>query len=241
MVEDKINKTLADLFTPNPEILNVPPPGGNTKTGELSKISLLFLDVDGVLNGTYSQIVHGTLPHPDSGSPHKGFVYGEEAIDKVAASLINMVCKATGSLIVISSAWRIGFTMEDLRTMMGTLGIDTSLIIGRTDTLHYEEKNRGNQIERFLKDVVTPEGRELMYKHNRLGEWVKFEEKVDVTTYAIVDDDNDMLESQIDNFVQTTFLDGLKLSHVLRLGQILANDDEFYINRLAGAPVRPLW
>ncbi len=240
--DDLISKTLSDLFVPNPDLLINTPIIRNAKTGELSKISLLFLDVDGVLNGHYSQIVYKTLPFPDSGNSVDGYVIDAHATDITAAKLINQVCEVTGALIVISSAWRVGFDMETLRTMMGTLGINKDLIIGKTDTMHTGDKARGEQIDRFLKGIVTKEGRDTLYKHGHLGEWVKFEDQVTVSTYAIVDDDGDMLESQLGNFVQTTFMDGLCCSHAIELGKILSNDETFYLERLGGGPKRgPLW
>lgn len=242
-LETGITKAIKDLFVPNPSILMTPPPTRNPETGALSKLNLLFLDIDGVLNGSYTQAAFETLPFPDSGNKEAGYVYDAHAADIIAAKLINQLCKSTGALIVLSSSWRIGFSMEQIPTMLETLGIDPSYVIGRTDTLHESGMTlvRGNQVQRFLDDIITVEGRERMFKYDMLGNGVKFEDKVVVQTYAIVDDDDDFLESQKGNFVKTTFLEGLQMIHIFALGRILSNDETFYQNHLN--PVKPnsLW
>lgn len=234
--ETAISNALKNLFVPNPALLNVTPPPSNPETGELSALNLFFLDVDGVLNGAYIQAAFATLPFPDVDSS-TGYVHDAHAIDPIAPKLINLLCKSTGSFIVLSSSWRIGFDMPSILKMLETLGIDPSLVIGRTDVLPGGDTTvRGDQIKRFTVNIVTEEGRAFMFKNDMLRPGLKFEDKVVVQAYAIVDDDDDMLEEQKGNFVQTTFLDGLKLSHVLELGKILSNDETFYLNRLVGLP-----
>lgn len=234
MLQTEISKTLKDLFVPNPSLLMTPPSSRNPETGELGKLSLLFLDVDGVLNGHTTQVLHGMLAGPNSGERGKGYVDDAHATDPIAAQLINKLCETTGSWIVLSSSWRIGMTMDQIPTMLETLGINKDLVIGRTDTIHNPESPRGNQIQRFIDRIITREGQDFMFKYDMLARGIKFEDKVVVQSYAIVDDDGDMLESQKANFVQTTYLDGLKLSHVLELGKILSNDETYHLNRLSG-------
>ncbi len=235
------NKTLQALFVPNAAILDVAPPPRNPETGEIHNATLLFLDIDGVLNGHFTQVVYGTLPHPDPNAIVKGYVTDADSSDHVAAKLINKVCEATGALIVLSSSWRVGMKMDEIPTVLESLGIDPSLVIGRTDTIYDPDRpntTRGNQIERFLQNIITEEGRAFMYKYDMLGADVKFGEKVKVDAYAIIDDDADFLENQLPNFVQTTFMDGLTCSHAIALGKILSNDETFYLSRLGGFNIK---
>lgn len=234
VLESPVSKIIKELFVPNPSMLATPPPPGNSGTGETEAISILFLDIDGVLNSHETQVIYGTVAFPDPETFKAGYVVDSRATDKIAAKLINKLCDATGAFIVLSSSWRVGASMDVILVMLETLGINPDRVIGKTDEFYHKEHCRGNQIQRFKDSISTKEGREYLLKHGMLRKDVVFEDNMVIQSYAIVDDDDDMLPSQKANFVQTTFTDGLKLSHVLELGRILSNDETFYLNRLNG-------
>lgn len=85
------------------------------------------------------------------------------------------IIKDTGAKLVLSSSWRILDQGEEYLNKMGLT------FIGKTDTNNYSEDSnhyRGSQIQRWL-------------------------DKNDVEEYVILDDDSDMLFSQLPNFIQT--------------------------------------
>lgn len=228
VIQDKIKA----LFVPIPAILIDPPSSSGTPPESKSKINILFLDVDGVLNSHKIQILTGNLAFPDPDSPGTNYVSNKLSTDIMAAKLINKVCKATNTFIVLSSSWRIGTELHMLKPMLGELGIDPNLVIGKTDTLN---SLRGDQILRFWGNLKTPTGREYLVTNDLLLPEFNFPE-ICLGTYAIVDDNND--ESFDFNhkghFVQTSFMDGLTCELTLELGKILSEDETFYLNRLDG-------
>jgi hypothetical protein len=119
------------------------------------------------------------------GSPLKGgFPHGFDAdnmalFDHAAIALIRKLCEKTDASIVLSSSWRIIHSVHDCAN-----GLDLP-IFDRTPSLTWPERVRGDEIAAWLTD--HPE----------------------VTRYAIVDDDSDMLDWQKSRFVQTNFQEGL--------------------------------
>jgi hypothetical protein len=100
--------------------------------------------------------------------------------------------------VVVSSSWRILFSDYDLKVLLGRAGWSRSdLIIGTTPRASRDDNTRGNEIQKWLD--AHPE----------------------VTHYAIVDDDSDMLESQMPHFVNTTYELGLIDSDVKKIKKIL--------------------
>lgn len=109
--------------------------------------------------------------------------------------MLNFVCREIPELkIVISSSWRKINTLDAIKELLSSYGfLYTETIIDKTPSLN---TIRGFEIE----DYCT---------------------KYNITQYCIVDDDRDMLESQMKNFVRTddvvglTFYDALKIIHIL--------------------------
>lgn len=113
--------------------------------------------------------------------------------DPVAVALLQRVCRRSGAVCVLSSSWRLGMTDSDRNDLAAHLGIE---IIGVTrPTLAREQ--RGNQIADWL--AAHPE----------------------VTTWAIVDDDSDMLPKQMERFVKVRGEDGLSYLGHVRLIELL--------------------
>lgn len=158
-------------------------------------MKVLFLDIDGVLNSVkfYKQ------------SGKKGGLLKD--IDGAALGRLLRVVLSTDCKIVISSSWRIQHTHNDIREMLlnaGWPGTKGPPIIGSTPVHNWGRTDahpgpplRGEEIKAWL-DVAK-----------------------DVTHYAIVDDDSDMLPEQMDHFVQTSWEDGLLDEHVEKLKAIL--------------------
>lgn len=156
----------------------------------------IFLDIDGVLNSKQYYIEKSEPKRlRELKEKFEGVIaYGLANIDSKAVSLLNKITNKTGAKIVISSSWR---GISSLYTILKLAGI-TSPIYGETPRLM--SRWRGYEIKAWLEGIKEP------YK------------------YVIIDDDSDMLESQLDHFVQTNWEVGLTEEDVNKAIKILNND-----------------
>ena len=88
---------------------------------------------------------------------------------------LRWIIEQTGAKIVISSSWRV-IGLKRIKQMWEQRNL-AGEIIGITS--YMEERHRGKEIQQWLN-------------------------KNKVHTYVIIDDDADMLDSQLNNFVQTS-------------------------------------
>lgn len=147
---------------------------------------VLFLDMDGVLN---SALYLKNNP--------SCFDRGEDeanAIDPVAGARLERVLVQTGALMVLSSAWRILNTLEQVTDFLQRRGVPSVKFIGKTPNL---SGYRGKEIQAWLR------------------------EHPEVTRFAIVDDDSDM-EPYMDRLVKTSWDSGLLDCHVEELVKLLS-------------------
>lgn len=147
-------------------------------------MKVIFLDVDGVLNNADDSDTH----------VHKGgcYFYSPTCVDR-----LNKITDNTGAVIVVSSTWRLGVSVEDLQAQFKEMGI-TGKVIDKTCSLNHLDGYRGNEILKWVKDNQTLIGC-LYYEFK---------------SYVIIDDDSDMLLWQKDNFVHTDGYVGLTDSDV---------------------------
>lgn len=148
---------------------------------EVGGFKIIFLDIDGVLN-VYPQ-----------GSDDFGSKFHKE-FEANLGDIIN----TTGAKIVITSTWR-GDGLDVMQKMWKHRDIPGD-VIGVTP---YCEGVRGDEIEKWMelysKFVDTTETHPL---------WENFQSPIEnygkILNYVIIDDDDDMLEHQMDNFVKTS-------------------------------------
>ena len=112
-------------------------------------------------------------------------------LDPLALNMIREICKLSDAKVVLSSTWRKNRPFQEYAKEFDLP------IIDRTGSYSDKGHMRGYEIEDWLD------------KHP------------EVTHYAIIDDDSDMLESQKTNFVHVNGLEGFLYQHALRLGEIL--------------------
>lgn len=145
---------------------------------------VIFLDFDGVLNSLRSALAFGGC--------------GRHQFDAVAIDLVaRLACEANAN-VVISSAWRIGQTVEGLRAILGKYSATLAgRVIGMTPR---GGECRGADIARWLAENPND--------HNR--------------SFVIVDDDADMLDGQLPHFVQTRHRDGFGVPEYLHALRIIA-------------------
>jgi hypothetical protein len=134
---------------------------------------IIFLDFDGVLN---SQLYFMR-------KDRKG-----EPIDENVVKLLNILCEDTKALVVVSSTWRLGRSIDELQCILGDKGFEHQ-VIGKTLDLRRGEHgdciHRGNEIEQWIKsheDIVQAK----YYGYSN---------------YLILDDDSDVLYYQRNNFI----------------------------------------
>lgn len=119
---------------------------------------------------------------------------GIHRIDRDKVALLTEVVATTGCKVVISSAWRGNDRCRGILRDYGFRG-----------SFHRDWRTRWN------KTYGNVRGDEI-------ADWL---ERNGNPPFAIVDDDSDMLDSQQDRFVQTTFETGLTRDHADRLVAIL--------------------
>ncbi len=159
------------------------------------KIKLLFLDIDGVLNNDawYKQ-------YPQ----WKDYNLPDRNIDPSCIKKINTILTATNAKIVISSTWR---HQPDVNEKLYKCGLLEDSIIGITPNYHHSNKHalRGNEIHGYID--INKELIGCFY-------W-------EYKNYVILDDDNDMLLWQKDNFVLVDRIVGISDYDVERSIKIL--------------------
>lgn len=162
--------------------------------------TILFLDFDGCLNHA------GTLTsrkERNCDTCHRLEVRDETCwFEPDCIERLNRVTQATGCAYVISSTWRLGRSVEQLRAILSGHGF-TGEIIGCTP---YGSKG--------------PNGYRRGYE---IQEWLdKHGLACDVEKFAIVDDDSDM-EHLMDRFVKTSWDTGIQDEHVEALIKLLGS------------------
>jgi hypothetical protein len=166
-------------------------------------MKVIFLDFDGVLNSAASFHMELRVPREQRKCPVN------ETLCRVCCSNLQFVIDQTpGVKIVLSTTWRELFDMDWLRAKLLEYGVDGTLVIDRTPSSF---RSRGHEIEEWLMD--HPE----------------------VHDFVIIDDNDDGISSRYgkpglnaSNFVQTSWLSGMDLSHALRAIKVLGGDDDMH-------------
>lgn len=166
-------------------------------------MKIIFLDFDGVLNSAQSaQFWHSrrdqTQWENNMYRDWPGTLREYIAMEFCPISLGNveeLVKRVPGVKIVVSSTWRLGETPETLKKILSPSKIVGDAIIDVTPA--FRDAERGEEIKAWLD------------KHP------------EVTNYVIIDDDDDMLESQKNNFVNTDNYLGFMFHDMIKACKIL--------------------
>jgi hypothetical protein len=146
-------------------------------------MKIIFLDVDGVLN---YQLMWAEKRQADRYKElPKDAPKGTHDICPDKIGLLNMMIADTGAKVVISSSWRMGRTVEDLRELFEWCGFEGE-IIGKTPRLWFNHDQ-----EEDYRSTSVPRGCEIKsWLENNKG---ILGEKMSKLKYVIFDDDSDML------------------------------------------------
>jgi len=162
---------------------------------------IYFLDIDGVFNCQLHYHSSQFKDYRDAKKTLKKQVkkkqierleYYKSQICTERVEMFNALCKETNALVVISSTWRMGKTVEELQEIMDYCGATFKIIdkTGRSDL-----RVRGPEIQEWLRKNINEEEHGCMY--------------FDFFKYAIIDDDSDMNLNQSPHFFQTDNYSGL--------------------------------
>ncbi len=169
-------------------------------------MKIIFLDFDGVLNSLQS------FKYWDKKRNQQDWEKDlrdaqvsllEYMADEFCPICVNnveeLIIRTPGVKIVVSSSWRVGRTIEDLKQILKFSPTIGDAIIDVTESLH---SKRGNEIQKWL------------------------DEHPEVTDYVILDDDSDMLDSQQKNFVKTAFMHGFQYGDMLWALRVLGEGNQ---------------
>lgn len=174
-------------------------------------MNLVFLDIDGVLNSEkWANTFGWGFPTKFKKGPYFGGVQKDvknAKLDPSAVFLLNTICKASNTKVVISSTWReydtsLIFWNDLFKEILNSLSKKSNIdIIGFTPLL--KGKSRGLEISKFLAD---------------------FDEGVD--HMVILDDiDDDLSVLYPLNFIKTNDEFGLGLRETRAAKRILSGQD----------------
>lgn len=119
--------------------------------------------------------------------------YGPREWDQVACDMIKNICESFDYKIVCSSSWR--FDKKETKAFFEDYGLNKFLHSDWT-TIIQDLENRGQEIQQWIDT------------HN-------------VEEYLIIDDDHDMLESQMDRLILTNPKNGLTAENYEKITELL--------------------
>lgn len=176
----------------------------------MKEYKVIFLDIDGVMNSAQYDCWR-----------HKNHIRKYGSIDPRECYRMSRFCKDYDIKLVISSSWRNGNSWQQCydEFMRDGLGLGEfnhhgiqllcPYIVGVTP--YSKSRHRGQEIQYFF-DITNGQYKE--FKKVMKEDFV-------ISNYCIVDDDNDMLESQKKHFVQTNPWTGLTKKDYRKIKQIL--------------------
>lgn len=172
-------------------------------------MNYIFLDIDGVLNSVRSLIANYGLDAIDkplstqlglAGSLFYPVAFEREhlQLDELAVKLLKHIVEKYNSKIIISSTQRIGSCIEHFHKMFELYGWDThNVITGFTPITKL--MHRGDDIKQWFIDHDISE---------------------EATNYVIIDDCNDVHNSQLKKFVHIDAEYGLTHKHLEQIDDI---------------------
>ena len=150
---------------------------------------VIFLDIDGVLNS--EEFLRSIPTDKLVLVPFDEANFSDNQIDKSKVKLINQIIEETNAEIVISSFWRLGYSLQGLKDIFNHAGLKGQ-IIDVTPSIPTEDRNV--EIKLWLA-------------HNKVNKFV------------VIDDDlNAEIQG---HFVKTSFQEGLIKEHVDKALEIL--------------------
>jgi hypothetical protein len=148
---------------------------------------IIFLDVDGVMNGTQTA--------------SKGIMYQwHPGIEPEKVALLNQIIEQTGAEVVLSSTWRLHYKQVEMREYLkqqGFRGVMRDFTPDHSKTGRFDQRNcrvmRGDEVKAWLEE------------QKQRGRW-------NITHHVIFDDDTDFHPDQ--PWIHTDYMTGMMPAHV---------------------------
>jgi hypothetical protein len=154
--------------------------------GEM-RTKIIFLDFDGVLVNRKSYFLGSGDRTP---------------ADSDCVEVLNKIVELSNAAIVISSAWRIGRSLAELKDILLSWNVKAKVL---------DKTPNGTMIRGI--HVGLPRGKEI-------DSWLRNNDRYQVESFVILDDDIDM-QPHIRKLVRTEFDVGLTRAHIFPAMQIL--------------------
>lgn len=176
---------------------------------------IIFLDIDGVLNSVQWSEKH--YCNIQSGNVHEGET---DLIDPHAVNILYDLCKSENIGIVLSSSWRCNNVQETLEDLDRYIDFNklNEFIIGITP--RSESRVRGKEIQWWLEHYTDIKYSDF-YTPGTLS---------DPFNWCILDDDSDMLDSQMMNFIHVSNEFGITDNTIGQIKNILNRIDLKWTN-----------
>lgn len=161
---------------------------------------IIFLDIDGVLNDdAYWETINRSEVPKTGDKNEDSILFHISMINPAKVKLLNKITGGTGAKIVVSSTWRNHPFIKEILQRSGVTGE----IIGITPYATQECCSPGYENNgRALRGIEI-----LFYMDKHYPQtWSAIDDKAvrpELESYAIIDDDADMLYWQKDNFFKT--------------------------------------
>ena len=136
-------------------------------------------------------------------------------LDAEKLSLLKEIIDNTNAKIVVSSSWKVGY--DDVDKFIETLG-------GRrkSETI----KNNENMFQWFCDNIYDITDSNGSWRGDEIQRWIDTH-KEEIESYVILDDDSDMRDHNLLNFVQTDGYEGITSREVKLCTKIL-NHERIY-------------
>ena len=168
-------------------------------------MKILFLDIDGVLNSdVYMASDEYYNACKDAGiKNHRSYEVVTKAhhlhIDPAGVKLLNDLIAKSGVKVVLSSTWRIRYSLEEMNAMLQGRG--ATFEVTDATPVKMSWRPRGSEVAEYLRDLEEEEGI--------------------VPEAFVILDDRDEFPKQQDHFVHTPEATGITQEHVDKALKIL--------------------
>ena len=141
-----------------------------------TKVRVVFLDFDGVLNNT-EYLLQNSTSQP-------GYVHERDDIDPIAVVLLNDLVTRGNAYAVVSSAWRIGRMRTQLCDILNGRGYKGKILDKTPEIKPYRRDQRGQCLAKLFKRPARiafsqprPEG---LYRWQIVGRSARFAQTLEV-------------------------------------------------------------
>ena len=171
-------------------------------------MKVIFLDFDGVLNSAEYMLFN-----------KEEWNSGDDAgmIDPDSVALVNQIIEKTGAKVVISSSWRLGHTIDELKTILKRKGF-IGEVIGMTPPT-------------FLLNPDDEENKQFSERGHEIQKWLRTQKET-IESFVILDDESDMVHLK-PRLVQTTWRSGINETHIEAAIKMLETPTAFVLKKQA--------